>query len=65
LGIPVGGVPASIPVPPMEHSRKGIRRSFGIRYFAHPGLWFLFGCMFVISLIFLIEYLGRKKDRED
>ena len=31
----------------------------------NPGLWFLFGCLFVISLIFLIEYLGMKKGRED
>ena len=37
----------------------------GFDIFAHPGLWFLFGCLFVILVVFLIEYLGRKKDRED
>jgi hypothetical protein len=34
-------------------------------FFAHPGLWFLFGSLFAILVVFLVEYLGRKKERKD
>ena len=63
-----GGVPAPILPPeivpsPMPAS-KGINLGFGFDIFAHPGLWFLFGCLFVILVVFLIEYLGHKKGRK-
>jgi hypothetical protein len=52
-------VPSPIPAP------KGIGLDFGFDVFAHPGLWFLFGSLFVILVVFLIEYLGRKMRKED
>lgn len=33
----------------------------GFDFSTHPGLWFLSGCLFVILVLFLIEYLGRKR----
>ncbi|HJH25442.1 MAG TPA: ArsR family transcriptional regulator [Methanophagales archaeon] len=68
-GRPLGPVPAPTPMPeivpsPMPAS-KGIGLDFGFDIFAHPGLWFLFGCLFVILVVFLIEYLGRKMRKED
>ncbi|MEA1957849.1 MAG: winged helix-turn-helix domain-containing protein [Euryarchaeota archaeon] len=64
-GRPLGPVPAPTPMPeivpsPMPAS-KGIGLDFGFDIFAHPGLWFLFGSVFVISLIFLIDYIGKKR----
>ena len=64
-GRPLGPVPAPTPMPeivpsPMPAS-KGIGLGFEFDIFAHPGLWFLFGCLFVISLIFLIDYIGKKR----
>lgn len=63
------GVPAPIPAPeivpsPMPVS-KGLDLGFGFDIFAHPGLWFLFGCLFVILVVFTIEYLGHKKGRKE
>ena len=67
VGRPPGPLPAPTPMPEIVPSPipKGIGLDLGFDIFAHPGLWFLFGCLFVISLIFLIEYLGRKKERKD
>ncbi len=69
-----GGAPAPAPMPqpcaptvvpsPMPAS-KGIGLDLGFDIFAHPGLWFLFGCLFVILVVFLIEYLGHKKGRKE
>ncbi len=64
-GRPLGPVPAPTPMPeivpsPMPAS-KGIGLDLGFDIFAHPGLWFLFGSIFVISLIFLIDYIGKKR----
>jgi len=39
--------------------------AYGFDIFAHPGLWFLLGSLFVILVVFLVEYYGRKKDRKD
>ena len=56
--IPAKGVPTPIPAPPMGPSpEKGLDVAFGFDVFAHPGLWFLFGCLFVILAIFIIDYL--------
>lgn len=73
--IPTEGLPTPIPAPvPMPApavtpspipAPKGIGLGFGFDVFAHPGLWFLFGCLCVILAIFLIEYLGHKKGREE
>ena len=69
-----GGAPAPAPMPqpcaptvvpsPMPAS-KGIGLDLGFDIFAHPGLWFLFGCLFVILVVCLIEYLGHKKGRKE
>jgi DNA-binding transcriptional ArsR family regulator len=56
-----GGVPAPIPAP--VSPEKALDAAFGFDIFAHPGLWFLVGCLFVILVIFLIEYFGRRKER--
>ena len=68
-GRPLGPVPAPTPMPeivpsPMPAS-KGIGLGFEFDIFAHPGLWFLFVCLFVILVAFLIEYLGHKKGRKE
>lgn len=64
-------IPAPIPMPvpivtpsPMP-APKGIDLGFGFDIFAHPGLWFLFGSLFVILVIFLIECYGKNKEREE
>ncbi|RZN33652.1 MAG: winged helix-turn-helix transcriptional regulator [Methanophagales archaeon ANME-1-THS] len=49
---------APLPTPATEKALGGIP---GFDFFAHPGLWFLFGCLFVILVVFLIEYLGRRR----
>ena len=61
-----GGAAAPIPAPtPMpasvspEKAIDGVALGFDI--FAHPGFWFLFGSLFVILVLSLIEYLGRKR----
>jgi DNA-binding transcriptional ArsR family regulator len=54
-----GGVPAPIPAPP----EKALDVAFGFDIFAHPSLWFLVGCLFVILVIFLIEYFRGRKER--
>jgi DNA-binding transcriptional ArsR family regulator len=63
-----GGVPAPMPqpcaptvVPSPVPAPKGIGLGFEFDIFAHPGLWFLFGCLFVILAIFIIDYLKSKK----
>ena len=64
-GRPLGPVPAPTPMPEIVPSPvpapKGIGLGFEFDIFAHPGLWFLFGCLFVISVIFLIDYIGKKR----
>lgn len=69
-----GGDYAPIPAPPMGPSpmpapvspeRAIDSVALGFDVFAHPGLWFLFGCLFLILVVFLIEYLGRKKKEKD
>ena len=63
-----GGVPAPMPqpcaptvVPSPVPAPKGIGLGFEFDIFAHPGLWFLFGCLFVILAIFIIDCLKSKK----
>ncbi len=63
-----GGVPAPIPaptpIPAPVSPEKAIDAALRFDIFAHPGLWFLFGCMFVILAIFLIDYIGKKNARK-
>ena len=70
--IPEKGLPVPIPSPvhtPMPMAPPegllDIDTVLGFDFFAHPGLWFLFGSLFVILVLFLIDYLGRKKGRGD
>ena len=64
-GRPLGPVPAPTPMPEIVPSPvpapKGIGLGFEFDIFAHPGLWFLLGSIFVISVIFLIDYIGKKR----
>lgn len=54
-----GGAPAPIPAP--VSPEKAIDSvALGFDVFAHPGLWFLFGCLFVILAIFIIDRLKSK-----
>ena len=65
---PLGPVPAptSMPeiVPLPIPAPKGGGLGFEFDIFAHPGLWFLFGSIFVISVIFLIDYIGKRNARK-
>ena len=69
VGRPPGPLPAPTPMPEIVPSPipapKGIGLDLGFDIFAHPGLWFLFGCLFVILVVSLIEYLGHKKGRKE
>ena len=61
-------VPSPVPTPMPMAPPEGILdidTVLGFDFFAHPGLWFLFGSLFVILVLFLIGYLGRKKGRGD
>ncbi|HJH27345.1 MAG TPA: ArsR family transcriptional regulator [Methanophagales archaeon] len=58
-------VPSPMPPAPVSPERVIDSVALGFDVFAHPGLWFLFGCLFVILVVFIIEYLGRKKERKD
>jgi len=60
--IPEKAVPAPIPAPPMGPStEKALDVALAFDVFAHPGLWFLFGCLFVILVIFIAEHFRKKK----
>jgi len=63
-----GGVPAPIPaptpIPAPVSPEKAIDVALRFDIFAHPGLWFLFGSIFVISVIFLIDYIGKRNARK-
>jgi len=55
---------APTPIPAPVSPEKAIDSvALGVDIFAHPGLWFLFGCLFVILVVLLAEYLGKKKER--
>ncbi|NQE04746.1 hypothetical protein C5S32_02640 [ANME-1 cluster archaeon GoMg1] len=66
-GRPLGPVPVPAPTPMPEivpspiPAPKGGGLGFEFDIFSHPGLWFLFGCLFVILAIFLIDYIGKKR----
>ncbi len=64
-GGPLAPIPAPTPIPAPVSPEKALDVALGFDIFAHPGLWFLFGCLFVILVIFLIEYFGRRKERKD
>nr|QNO52870.1 hypothetical protein DOLIJACH_00005 [Methanosarcinales archaeon ANME-1 ERB6] len=66
-GRPLRPVPAPTPMPEIVPSPipapKGIGLGFEFDIFAHPGLWFLFGSLFVILAIFIIDCLKSKKNK--
>lgn len=65
-GGPLAPISAPTPIPTPVSPEKAIDGvALGFDIFAHPGLWFLFGSLFVILVVFLIEYYGRRKERED
>jgi DNA-binding transcriptional ArsR family regulator len=59
-----GGAPAPMYAPtPAPLADKGLGAGLGFDFFAHPGLWFLLGCLFVIALVFFMEYRGRRRGK--
>jgi DNA-binding transcriptional ArsR family regulator len=65
---PMPAVPSPVPTPMPMAPPEGILdidAVLGFDFFAHPGLWFLFGSLFVILVVFLVEYYGRRKDRKE
>ncbi|MBN1762526.1 MAG: helix-turn-helix transcriptional regulator [Methanomicrobia archaeon] len=63
-----GGGGAPIPAPayaplPAPSPEKTFGAVPGFDFFAHPGLWFLFGCLFVILVMVLLDYRGRKRHK--
>jgi DNA-binding transcriptional ArsR family regulator len=58
------GFPAPVPAPTPMPVPSPVP-TLGFDVFAHPGLWFLFGALFIILVVFLVEYLGRRKERKD
>lgn len=66
-GIADQEAPAPMYAPTLTPSpEKALDTVFGFDIFAHPGLWFLFGALFVILVAFLVEYLileekGKKR----
>jgi DNA-binding MarR family transcriptional regulator len=62
------GAPAPAPVPAPAYAplatpspEKAFGAVPGFDIFAHPGLWFLFGSLFVILVVFLWDYRGRNR----
>ena len=41
---------------------KALEAVAGFDIFTHPGLWFLMGSLFVILVVFLLEYRGKKRN---
>jgi DNA-binding MarR family transcriptional regulator len=63
-----GGVAAPAPAYaplPAPSPEKAFDAVPGFDFFAHPGLWFLFGCLFVILVLFLLDYRGKKRHTKD
>jgi len=65
-------MPAPTPTPaplyaPLETPlpEKALDTLSGFDIAAHPGLWFLFGALFIILVAFLLDYIGRKKGKTD
>jgi predicted transcriptional regulator len=61
-----GGGGASTPLYaplPAPVADKGLGAGLGFDFFAHPGLWFFLGCLFVIALVVLIEYRGVRSGK--
>jgi DNA-binding Lrp family transcriptional regulator len=59
-----GGAPTPLYAPlPAPVADKGLGAGLGFDFFAHPGLWFLLGCLFVIALVVLIEYRGVRSGK--
>jgi len=64
--VPEGGGEAGAPAPlyaptPAPLADKGLTAVQGFDVFAHPGLWFLLGCLVVIALVLFIEYRGVRR----
>jgi DNA-binding MarR family transcriptional regulator len=60
------GAPAPAPAPayaPLAtpSPEKAFGAVSGFDVFAHPGLWFLFGCLFVILVVILWDYRRKKR----
>ena len=59
-----GGAPTPLYAPlPAPVADKGLGAGLGFDFFAHPGLWFFLGCLFVIALVVLIEYRGARSGK--
>ncbi|MCK5661092.1 MAG: winged helix-turn-helix transcriptional regulator [Methanosarcinales archaeon] len=47
--------------PDVAHITPPPSELFGLDIMAHPGLWFLLGCLFIIALVVVREYVGKKR----
>jgi DNA-binding transcriptional ArsR family regulator len=66
----IRSLPEEAPAPALPYApsptplpQKALNAVPGFDFFAHPGLWFLLGCLFIILVVLLVEYLGKKKER--
>jgi predicted transcriptional regulator len=55
------GAPPLYAPTPAPLADKGLTAVQGFEVFAHPGLWFLLGCLVVIALVLFIEYRGVRR----
>jgi amino acid transporter len=55
------GAPPLYAPTPAPLADKGLTAVQEIEVFAHPGLWFLLGCLVVIALVLFIEYRGVRR----
>ncbi len=61
-----GGAPAPLYAPtPTPLPEKAVDAVCSFNIFAHPGLWFLLGCLFVLLVVVLINYYGRRRQKPD
>lgn len=60
---PISSPPAPIS-PDLAPITPPASEFFGIDIMAHPGLWFLLGCLFIIALAIVREYVSRKRPAE-
>ncbi len=56
-------LPAHIPTPFLEPSVgvESVRNASDLGLTSHVGLWFLLGCMFIITLVIIVDYYRQNK----
>jgi predicted transcriptional regulator len=56
-------LPAHIPTPFFEPSVgvESVQNAADLGLTSHMGLWFMFGCLFIITLVIIVDYYRQKK----